>query len=131
MKKTRLLNSEISYMIARMGHFDTVCVCDAGLPIPEGPKRIDIALEAGVPSFEQALEAMLSELCVQRVFIASEMSSKNSELYRAMRERFTGAEIVEMPHGEFKVKTKACVAVVRTGETKPYANIILESGVVF
>ena len=35
MKRAMLLNSEISYAIAKMGHFDAITICDAGLPIPK------------------------------------------------------------------------------------------------
>ncbi|MGS9169630.1 RbsD/FucU domain-containing protein, partial [Salmonella enterica subsp. enterica serovar Infantis] len=34
MKKGTVLNSEISSVIYRLGHTDTLGVCDAGLPIP-------------------------------------------------------------------------------------------------
>ncbi|GAM61192.1 ribose ABC transport system [Vibrio ishigakensis] len=33
MKKSTLINSEISYLVATLGHTDEITVCDAGLPI--------------------------------------------------------------------------------------------------
>ena len=36
-----------------------------------------------------------------------------------------------VPHTELKEQTKECKAVIRTGETTPYANIILQSGCIF
>lgn len=131
MKKTTLLNSALSSVISRMGHMDTLTIGDAGLPIPDGPERIDLAVVKGVPTFLEVLKATLSELQVQRVTIASEMQDKNTELYETMKQLFAGAEIVEVPHTEFKKLTAASKAVVRTGECKPYANVILESGVTF
>ena len=44
MKKSALLNSELSYLIAKMGHTDTLKVGDCGLPIPQETQRIDLAL---------------------------------------------------------------------------------------
>ncbi len=44
MKKGTVLNSEISSVISRLGHTDTLVVCDAGLPIPNSTARIDMAL---------------------------------------------------------------------------------------
>lgn len=38
MKKGTVLNSEISSVISRLGHTDTLVVCDAGLPIPAVPR---------------------------------------------------------------------------------------------
>ena len=131
MKKTTLFNSALSGVISRMGHMDTLTIGDAGLPIPEGPERIDLALVKGIPTFLDVLKATLSELEVQRVTIAAQMKDKNAELYETMKKLFAGVEIVEVPHAEFKQLTATSKAVVRTGECRPYANIILESGVIF
>lgn len=131
MKKTTLLNSQISAVIARMGHMDTLTIGDAGLPIPEGPERIDLALKLGVPAFLETLQTVLAELCVQKVTIAAEMREINAELYQVMQQMFADIVIEEVPHAEFKKLTGASKAVIRTGECRPYANIILESGVTF
>ncbi|MEG0355886.1 MAG: RbsD/FucU domain-containing protein, partial [Lachnospiraceae bacterium] len=39
----------------------------------------------------------------------------------------TGFNIEFVTHEELKQQTKTCKAVIRTGETTPYANIILQS----
>ena len=54
--KGTVLNSDISSVISRLGHTDTLVVCDAGLPIPKSTTRIDMALTQGVPSFMQVLD---------------------------------------------------------------------------
>jgi len=131
MKKATLLNSEISRVISRMGHTDMLTIGDAGLPIPGEAERIDVAVCSGIPSFLDVLHTVLSELEVQSVIIASEMKEKNGILYETLKSMFADKEIIEVPHEEFKVKTKQSMAVVRTGEFKPYANIILVSGVIF
>jgi len=133
MKKTTLLNDEISYAVARMGHTDTLVICDAGLPIPKGPERIDLAVSKGIPSFLSVLESILSELEVQKIIIASEMEKGNSSLYDKIVSEFSGRgiEIIEVSHAHFKELTKSAFAVVRTGEFSPFANIILEAGVTF
>jgi D-ribose pyranase len=131
MKKAVLLNSALSGVISRMGHMDTLTIGDAGLPVPNGPERIDLAVVKGIPTFLDVLKATLTELQVQRVTIASEMKEKNAELYQIMKQLFADIEIVEVPHEQFKRLTAASKAVVRTGECRPYANVILESGVTF
>lgn len=47
MKKHGVLNSEIAAVLASLGHTDTVVIADCGLPIPDGVKRIDLAVEIG------------------------------------------------------------------------------------
>ena len=49
MKKTPLLNAELSAAIARLGHGDIIVIGDAGMPVPAGTPCIDLALTAGVP----------------------------------------------------------------------------------
>ncbi len=131
MKKTKLLNSELSAVIAMMGHTDKIAVGDAGLPVPDSSKRIDLAVKRGLPSFLDVLETILYELEIEEVTLASEMITKNPDLYKEMTRRFSSVKINFVPHSEFKEITKSCKAVVRTGECMPYANIILQSGVAF
>jgi D-ribose pyranase len=40
MKKIGVINREISQVLARMGHTDTIVIADCGLPIPDQVKRI-------------------------------------------------------------------------------------------
>lgn len=135
MKKGKLLNSELSYEIAKIGHTSHITLCDAGLPFPKGVKRIDLAIEAGYPSFIKTLDAILSEMMVEEIILASEIKTINPKIYNEILEIFTKNEmdpkIIEAPHTEFKEITKDSEVIVRTGECTPYANIILKSGVVF
>ncbi len=135
MKRNRLLNSELSYEISRIGHTASITVCDAGLPIPQGVKRIDLAIEKGYPSFIRTLDAMLSEMMVEEIVVAKEIHDHNQTVYDQMIEVFAAhsmfPKVTELPHEEFKALTTECECVVRTGECTPYANVILKSGVVF
>ena len=131
MKKLGVLNKEISEVIAGMGHYDMLVIGDAGLPIPQGVKRIDLALTKGVPEFLQTLRTVLEELQVERAVIASEMENISPDLYQAVEKMMVDTPIRTVSHEEFKNMTQRAVAVIRTGEFTPYANIILESGVVF
>lgn len=135
MKKSRLLNSELSYEIAKIGHTAHLTVCDAGLPIPQSVKRIDLAVEAGLPSFIGVLEPILSEMQVEEIIIAKEIKEKNMPMYESIMKAFEkfgmNPNIIEVPHEEFKKITHESEVIVRTGECSPFANIILKSGVVF
>ncbi|ABY91482.1 MULTISPECIES: D-ribose pyranase [Thermoanaerobacter] len=130
MKKTYLLNSEISEVVARLGHTDLLVIADSGLPIPDGVKRIDIALTKGIPSFKDTLNTVLTELGVEKAYIAKEMIDKNNDLYLYLLELF-GEKLIIISHEDLKAMSKNARAIIRTGEYKPYANIILESGVEF
>ena len=131
MKKTALLNAEISHLIASLGHMDLIVIADSGLPIPKETKRIDLALTEGVPGFSQTLEAVLSELQVEKAWIARELSAKPDGVYADLTRLLPDVELGVLAHDELKALCKQAVAVIRTGECSPYANVVLQSGVVF
>lgn len=131
MKKTPLLNSELSSVISRMGHTDLLAIGDCGLPIPECTKRIDLALIKNVPRFIDTLKVVLLELQIEEVIIAAELETDNVNLYEEIKKEIGNVKITVISHEELKVLLKDCKAVVRTGEQTPYANVILKSGVVF
>lgn len=84
MKKGTVLNSEISSVISRLGHTDTLVVCDAGLPIPNSTTRIDMALTQGVPSFMQVLDVVTREMQVEAAILASEIKQHNPQLHETL-----------------------------------------------
>lgn len=139
MKKTMLLNAQLSHCIATLGHTDGLTVCDAGLPIPNSVERIDLALKAGVPSFLQTLDVIASEMYVESVVLAEEIKEKNPQILTALFERFKQWEqaqnnqiqVIFISHEDFKCQTHNTKAIVRSGECTPYANVILYSGVPF
>ncbi|MCY6485194.1 D-ribose pyranase [Clostridium aestuarii] len=131
MKKTPLLNSSISEIISKLGHNDTIAIGDCGLPIPDGTKRIDLALVKGIPSFKDTLKAILLEQEVQEVIVAEETKKVSPKIYEEIKGEIGNVQITFITHEELKKQLEKCKAVIRTGEQTPYANIILKSGVVF
>lgn len=131
MKKIGILNSEISKIISELGHMDQIVICDAGLPIPGQVKRIDLALKEGVPGFEETLQTVLTELQVEKVIYAEELSLKSPQIQQQINALLPDTESQRIPHDQFKELTKNAKAIIRTGEFTPYANIILQAGVVF
>ncbi|MFP7365601.1 D-ribose pyranase [Corynebacterium callunae] len=123
MKKSGILNPDLSYAIARLGHTDTWAIADCGLPIPEHVEVIDLALVFGIPSFAQVVAAILNEVVVEGVFIAEQTPAAIRELLHT--------EAEEISHEELKERISNCAFVVRTGETTPYANAIFKAGVSF
>ena len=49
-----------------MGHFDKLSIGDAGMPVPRGTEKIDLAVDNGIPSFMDVLNNVLEELEVQK-----------------------------------------------------------------
>lgn len=53
MQKGGILNSHIAKVLADLGHTDTICIGDCGLPVPAGVQKIDLALTFGTPSLKR------------------------------------------------------------------------------
>ncbi len=131
MRKGSLLNSEILTVIANMGHTDKICIGDCGLPVPDGVKKIDISLLAGQPSFLYTLEALLTEYKAEKYVLAEEIKANNPAVEKEVKQLLAGVDGEYISHQQFKERLKDVKAVIRTGEATPYANIILESAVIF
>jgi D-ribose pyranase len=132
MKRSGLLHAELNRVIAAMGHTDTLVIGDVGLPVPLGVPCIDLAVLPGTPDFATVFEAVYAELAVESVTVACEIHVHNPALVRlAARLGKDGLAVNEVSHDDLKRLSARAVAVVRTGETSPYANVILHAGVTF
>ncbi|MBO0450358.1 D-ribose pyranase [Enterococcus sp. MJM12] len=132
MKKHGILNSEITKVLADLGHTDQITIGDAGLPVPHGVAKIDLALKFGLPSFNDVLLAVLSDMAIEKVVLAEEIKTQNAQQLQAVLKALPkGVKIVYVSHTEFKKQTQNSKAVIRTGEVTPYSNIILQSAVIF
>lgn len=139
MKKSTLINADLTYLAATLGHTDEITICDAGLPIPEQVKRIDLALTEGVPRFIDTVRVMLSEVQIEGVLIAEEFAKVSPDHHLELidelkKEQVRCGKTIEInyvSHEAFKARTASSRAIVRTGEFTPYANVIFQAGVVF
>ena len=132
MKRAGILNSDISRVLSYLGHTDTICIGDCGLPIPDAVER-DLALCFGEPTFMRTLEIVAADMKIEKIVLAEEIKTQNPTVLSQIEKLFEGQPIqVEyVSHTELKAQTHDCKAVIRTGETTPYANIILQAGCIF
>lgn len=131
MKRQGILNSHISKILSDLGHTDFIVVADAGLPIPDGVTKIDVAIKPGKPSFQEVVDAIAEDMVIEKLVVASEVDDNNPETAHYLTSKFANIEMEKITHEEFKQLTKQAKAVIRTGEITPYANCILQSGVFF
>ncbi|MFB5191387.1 D-ribose pyranase [Alicyclobacillus fastidiosus] len=130
MKKNGVLHSELSKIIAELGHGQALVVADYGLPVPKGVRMIDLAIRENVPAFMDVFRAILTELTVEKAVVASELKDINPSLYTTI-ETNVEMPLEQVPHETLKQITENVSVVVRTGEWTPYANVVLYAGVVF
>lgn len=129
MYKTGTLNSDISTVLSHLGHTDRILIADCGLPIPEGVKSIDLALKLGQPSFWDVYTEISKHMAIETAIVAEEMQSYNATLCENLQADIPTLETIS--HEELKIQSHYVKAIIRTGEATPYANIILQSDVLF
>lgn len=131
MKKHGILNSDIAKVLADLGHTDQITIGDAGLPVPSGVKKIDLALKLGEPKFIDVLAEVLKDMEIEQVILAEEIKAQNPDQLVAVSALIGDTEVAYVSHEEFKRQTGRSKVVIRTGEATPYSNIILQSNVIF
>jgi len=131
MKQSGILNPDICRVIAALGHTDMLTICDAGLPIPLQPERIDLTVVEGIPAFLDVLRAVADEFPTEKLILAQETHQVSPAMWDEIRKVFPGLPVEFYPHPTFKEFVARSKAVIRTAECTPYSNIVLVAGVTY
>jgi D-ribose pyranase len=127
-KRGGIYHPAINHLLASSGHTDYFTICDRGFPVPIGPERIDLALVDDIPTVTDVIRAILPEFHIDRVLIAEEALSASPDYVNELRSLLDPIPLVTVPHLELKGIAQTGRATIRTGETVPYANIVVVSG---
>jgi D-ribose pyranase len=74
------------------------------------------------------LDAHAPNLVLGRAFAAEEFRTHNAAAaQQALAAHLAGVPLVFEPHAEFKKRVPLAIGLVRTADTLPYANLIIES----
>lgn len=131
MYKGEILNSQLLRIMAETGHTDTICVCDAGLPVPKGVERVDLAWKKNEPGWLEVCKIIYKSMTIEKIYLAEEMAEKNPAMYEKFKVCFQNTEIKLIPHEKLKKDSGNCRAIVRTGEFSSFCNCIFVSSVNF
>ncbi|MEV2221236.1 D-ribose pyranase [Nocardia vinacea] len=125
MRTSGLIHAELLAALTALRHTDLFAVSDSGLPTPVGVPVIDLGISYGFPRFEPILELILGEVTVEAAWGSRDVADTNPEAAALLGS--LNAELID--HDDFKQRIGACRFVVRTGEARPYANVLLRAGV--
>jgi D-ribose pyranase len=128
MKKGGILHPGLCELLAATGHTDYITISDRGFPVPAGPRRIDLALVDDVPTVLDVLRAVAAEWSLDRVIITQEMIHVSPDRVAEIRAIVGDVPLQVLSHLEFKHLAATANGTIRTGDTTPYANIIIVSG---
>ena len=128
MLKSGLLNPAVLHLFARIRHTNTLVIADRGFPFWPQIETIDLSLVDDVPTVLQVLEALRPNFVIGRAFAAREFTKVNpAGTQKALATALKGVPLVFEPHVGFKKRVPAAIGLIRTGDTIPYANLIIES----
>ena len=133
-----LLSPDLLATLARMGHGDEIILADAHFPGETFNSRVlradglSIAslLEALLPLFE--LDAYVTAPLVMMAAVEGDELDPSVEAHYLAAIRQTNPQvppIARIPRFDFYERTRSAYAVVMTGETAKYGNILLKKGV--
>jgi D-ribose pyranase len=126
--KTGILNPAINALLSRVRHTNTLVIADRGFPFWPKIETIDISLVDDLPRVLDVLAAIQTSFNIGNVRMAAEFRKANTEDCRLAWEHALGAIPIHFePHLEFKKRVPSAVGLIRTGDTVPYSNMILES----
>ena len=128
MKKGGILHPDLNRILAETGHTDILTICDRGFPVPLGVERLDLALVDDIPTVVDVLRAIHGEFVIDRIIVAEEMIAASPERYEQLVRQFEGVDFMTVSHERFKAICPESRAVIRTGDTVPYANLMIVSG---
>ncbi|MFI6519476.1 D-ribose pyranase [Spirillospora sp. NPDC050679] len=129
MRADGLWHPRLLQVLAAAGHTDLIVVADPGLPVPPGVETVDLVWRRGEPPFLPVLAAVLEELVAEAATIAEEAADPG--LLTGLAQVLGPLVPDRVPHERLKQMTARARVVVRTGETTPYANVVLRAGVPF
>jgi len=128
MLKGGILNPNVNSLLSRVRHTNTLVIADRGFPFWPAIETIDLALVDDIPRVTDVLGALLPNFVVGRVYLAAEFFENNSpQTAKVLQDMLQGIEVVMEPHVAFKQRVPSAIGLIRTAETNPYSNLILES----
>ena len=127
MLKNGILNPQINSLLSRVRHTNTLVIADRGFPFWPTIETVDISLLDDVPTVLDVLNAVAANFNIGNAWMASEFRDRISATKLSVYTSLLPTVQYE-PHIELKRRVPFAIGLIRTGDTTPYSNIILESG---
>jgi D-ribose pyranase len=127
--KTGILNPQILSLLARVRHTNSLVIADRGFPSWPQIETVDLSLVDDVPTVLQVVAAIRSNFVIAQAFLAQEFNRENPPARRrALGRALAGVPLSVEPHTALKLRVPTAIGLIRTGDSIPYANLILVSG---
>ncbi|MBC8080258.1 MAG: fucose isomerase [Gorillibacterium sp.] len=135
----KLISPELLKILMEMGHSDEIVLADGNFPAASHAQRLVRCDGHGIPELLDAiltlfpLDAYVEKPgALMQVVPGDTVETPIWDEYRSISQQRTGIlePFAEMERSAFYERAKQAYAIVATGESALYANIILKKGVV-
>jgi D-ribose pyranase len=128
MIKHGILNPALASLLCRFRHTNWLVVADRGFPFWPLLETVDLSLTNDIPTVRQVLAALRDNYVIGAALMAREFQRQNGAKTQAQYTALLpGAKIQFLPHVDFKKRVPAAIGLIRTGDTTPYGNILIQS----
>lgn len=128
MLRSGILNPQIASLLARVRHTNTLVIADRGFPCWPTIEAVDISLIDDMPTVVDVVQALRAQWIAGNAYMAQEfLQANDSKAQARFASALEGLAVAYEPHIEFKRRVPGAIGIIRTGDTTPYGNVILES----
>jgi len=128
MLKTGILNPQLNSLLSRIRHTNLLVIADRGYPYWPQLETVDISLVDDIPTVLDVVRAIRGNFVIGRAWMANEFLANNGdETKQGFRDALSGIAIEYESHLDVKQRTAGAIGLIRTADTIPYANVVLES----
>ncbi|MGG1633124.1 L-fucose mutarotase [Paenibacillus sp. FSL K6-3182] len=136
---SKLISPELLKVLSEMGHSDEIVIADGNFPAASHAKRLIRADGHDVPALLDAILQLFpldqyveKPAALMQVVPGDTVETPIWEQYRSIIEQRTGLSepFEQVERFGFYERAKQAYAVIATGESALYANLILKKGVI-
>lgn len=132
----KILPPELLKILCEMGHGDEIVIADGNFPAASMGKRVVYLSGNGACEVLEAvlklmpLDTYEKPVYLMEVVPGDDVKTPIWDEYKSIAEKYTSADFEHLERFEFYERAKNAYAVIATGESALYANILLKKGVV-
>ena len=132
----KIIPPELLKILCEMGHGDELVIADGNFPSASMGQRVVYMSGNGAAEVLDAVLALLPlDTYAKPLYLMEVVKDDNVETpiweeYKSITKKYTDAEFEHLERFAFYERAKSAYAVIATGESALYANILLKKGIV-
>ncbi len=132
----KILPPDLLKILCEMGHGDEIVIADGNFPSASyGQRVVYMSGNSGTEVLDAVLKLVPLDTYAQPLYLMEKVKGDNVETpiwdeYKNTIKEYSDAEFEYLDRFEFYERAKKAYAVIATGESALYANILIKKGVI-